>query len=847
MTSTAAFRQLREGLTPMLSERVETSTVDDVYRLDPLSHLDAGHVSILDLETKRAVVFDPYPHEVELIDAWVDMDHLDATGVLRFNNVRVEKSRQMGFSWTVCWVLLWAIMYHPVSLLALSKKLAEVDDGGNVSTPKSLFGRIRYMASGKTWPDWQRPVDYLHFRQGPDNIITNKLTDAFIVGRGQEDDPARGGTYHGALVDEAAFIEHMDAVERSLINAIPRGRLYGSTPNGEDNLFADMRPDVQPRAGFEHVRLHWTRHPVYSRGLHIAGEATDCEACEGTRAQRDWNPLDIDSAHRYPGKPVSPWYDWMVAQTIDEEAIAREIDISYERSLVARVYPEFSEDLHVVEHIGYDNNLTLEFSVDYGWSPSSTSIGIWQDAHDCLRKIGDVEVFEHTPEQVVSALRLRLLELGVPPMEVEPRFSRNWLVIGDPSGEAAEVGTGESLVVQYRKQGLEIVSRREGVRQTIIALKRLLLGSTKPIRYSGDTCTATIRHMKNNRWPVDRMGRRKEGASAPLNDEHNHMCFVAGTQVLTREGNVAIERIRPGSEVLTRAGWRSVESAGCRRQAPVVTLTTERGTLTGTADHPVWVVGKGWRSLDQVARGFREASVVVVEVAERDVAVVAEQSSNDAGGVVVIDVETGRPVVRSAATGSLPADGADAALLLDEQLVLPECDAVLLLEPLMTDEVTGVGVLGGPVLVGAAQAADRPRASAGAPRATDRDAAVLAVAGAELPVVRVRARCALLSHARIVNVEPVGPDLWNVYNLTVEGQPEFFANDMLVHNCRADAYYIAYKYPAPQVWEDSSEQSGFVMDDQLPYFRLSVEEARAIREEAAGASGDPTLHHDMRL
>lgn len=522
MTSTAAFRQLRT-LVPDLRERAATNRNDDIYRLDPLSHLDAGHVSIIDLVTHKPVVFEPYPHEVEIIDAWVDMEHLERHHELRFRNARGDKTRQMGWSWTVCWVMLWAVMYWPVALLALSKKLAEVDDGGNASTPKSLFGRMRLMAGGDTWPEWQRPIDYLHFRQGPDNILSNKLLGGFIVGRGQEDDPARGGSYDGVLVDEAAYIEHMDSVERSLVNACPRGRLYGSTPNGEDNFFAETRPEVHPRAGFQYLRLHWSQHPVYGQGKHVAGSDPSCVRCQGNMQRRAWNPDDLDSAHRYPGKLTSPWYDEMVGQILDDETIARELDISYERSLAARVYPEFDHEVHVVPHIGYDSSVTLEFSIDYGWSPSSTAIGIWQDAHDSLRKIGELEVQEHTPEQVAEALKTRLAELGVPDMELLPNFMKDWLIVGDPAGEAAELGTGESLVTQYRKQGLEIVSERRGVRETIIAYKRMLLGSPKPIRYSGDTCELTIKHIKANRWPTDRTGRRKEGASAPKNDEHNHM------------------------------------------------------------------------------------------------------------------------------------------------------------------------------------------------------------------------------------------------------------------------------------------------------------------------------------
>lgn len=499
----------------------------DIYRLDPLSHLDAGHVLIRDLETRKPVVFEPYDHEVKLIDSWVQVVGEGAEAELEWFNLHTEKSRAMGITWTCAWAYLWALMYWPVSLLAQHVDLGRIDDGGNDSTHESLFGKIRYMARGQaedgscSWPDWMRPIDYLHFRQQPEHVITNRLSGAYLVGRGREDDPARGGQYDAYLGDEFARIEHAENVQESLVSACPTGRHYNSTPFGEDNEY--YRLGKSRSADMTFLRFHWSVHPIYSEGLHTAGEDPDCQLCHGNRLGWKWsaeNPV----AHRYPGHLTSPWYDKMVLRLLVDESIAQELDISYARALTARVYGEFSEEIHVLPHIDYDPSIQLEFSIDYGWSPSSTSIGIWQDGVDSLRKIGELEVFEHTPEDVRNALLVRLDELGVLPQEAEPQFSRDWMMVGDPSGEAAEVGTGDSLVVQYRKQGMDIVSERYGVRETIISLKRLLLASPKPVRYSADTCPKTIEHMKQNRWPTDRFGKRKLGATAPLNDKHNHMC-----------------------------------------------------------------------------------------------------------------------------------------------------------------------------------------------------------------------------------------------------------------------------------------------------------------------------------
>ncbi len=75
MSLIAAKRLAREGLGKRLVEDAIVSLPSvDTYRLDPLSHLDAGHVKIRDLETRRPVVFRPYDHEVELIDAWVRVE-----------------------------------------------------------------------------------------------------------------------------------------------------------------------------------------------------------------------------------------------------------------------------------------------------------------------------------------------------------------------------------------------------------------------------------------------------------------------------------------------------------------------------------------------------------------------------------------------------------------------------------------------------------------------------------------------------------------------------------------------------------------------------------------------------
>lgn len=71
--------------------------------------------------------------------------------------------------------------------------------------------------------------------------------------------------------------------------------------------------------------------------------------------------------------------------------------------------------------------------------------------------------------------------------------------------------------------------------------------------------------------------------------EDYHMCLAPGTLVATRRGHVPIEEVTTEDWALTRKGWRRVLAAGCTgigQQAYEATLSDGR-TLTGTADHPL--------------------------------------------------------------------------------------------------------------------------------------------------------------------------------------------------------------------------------------------------------------------
>jgi hypothetical protein len=481
------------------------------YRLDPLKMLQEGHVKVWDPD-RGETDFLPWPHQEESIAAWIDIPKL-AEGEIQFRNVHIEKSRQEGDTTAFAYAMLWVLTFWPCPLLIQHKDKSAVADSG--PTYDSFFGKVKFM-----WENW--PVEYgrapLQFIGGTAPIIRRSDDPTgFLTGEGQTVDPGRGGRYKGALIDEAARLRWGRQAQAALTRAIPVGRVMLSTPFGEGNVYFELR-EKRPR-GWQFLRHHWTDHPLYSRGLHIAGQKPEtCARCASTVRGDRYNPHDPNSAHRFPGKPTSPWYDDAVLELTDEQ-VAQELDIDYAASLTARVYPEFDSAIHVADvPIPWDPYLQIETYWDYGVHP--TAIVICQEGPMEHRVIGEVEVTGLAPESVAAQVDAELRELGVTANEFGVRA--NWLNIGDPHGKARQIGTGVTLESQYAQHGFSIVSSPAAIRNTIDSVKRLLGGMPKPLLVS-PRCEKFIAHIKANRYQVDGQGDRRYDVEAPMNDEHNHM------------------------------------------------------------------------------------------------------------------------------------------------------------------------------------------------------------------------------------------------------------------------------------------------------------------------------------
>lgn len=82
-------------------------------------------------------------------------------------------------------------------------------------------------------------------------------------------------------------------------------------------------------------------------------------------------------------------------------------------------------------------------------------------------------------------------------------------------------------------------------------------------------------------------------------------CLVGDTLVRTIRGDVPIRDVVAGDFVLTREGFKRVEWSGKTKEtSSLCSVTFSDGSeVTGTSDHPVWTTNRGWSTLDSLRWG----------------------------------------------------------------------------------------------------------------------------------------------------------------------------------------------------------------------------------------------------
>ncbi len=204
-------------------------------------------------------------------------------------SLAVTKSREMGASWICLAKLLWDTLYVPGSNPLIGSRKEDLVDKPHDSD--TLFWKLDFMLD--RLPDWMRPVVdrkhmSLHFpelRRGIDGEATNK-------------DFGRGGRRSVILIDEAAAIDELRAIDNATQDSTPC-RLFNTTPR-RGSYFGLMMRSGKLRV----ARMPWWDHPVKGAGRRMIVE-------EGTGERRF----------------TSPWYEAEVAKRVDQQDIRENLDM----------------------------------------------------------------------------------------------------------------------------------------------------------------------------------------------------------------------------------------------------------------------------------------------------------------------------------------------------------------------------------------------------------------------------------------------------------------------------------------------------------------------------------------
>lgn len=255
------------------------------------------------------VPFHLYPFQEEYLH-WLQ-DRLDGK-----EHGLVEKSRDMGATWLNVVFDTHHWLFTPGYKAGIgSRKEQLVDRLGDMD---AIFPKFRHILDNL--PAWMLPAGFAVGGQYDNYMrLENPENGAAITGE-SGDNIGRGGRNTRYTIDEHAFLQHPDLVEKA-VSQNTNCVIYTSTPNGSGNLFATKRHSGKVKV----FTMHWTRHPKKDKAWYN-------KMCGQLDAVTVAQEIDIDYTASVegiciPGKWVRAgveFYEWIKSQ--DEDFAAAMLD-----------------------------------------------------------------------------------------------------------------------------------------------------------------------------------------------------------------------------------------------------------------------------------------------------------------------------------------------------------------------------------------------------------------------------------------------------------------------------------------------------------------------------------------
>lgn len=417
----------------------------------------------------KTIPFITYDYEDELVKNVI-------YAVENKEDLFVDKTRDMGVTWTVLATLYWGFMFKEWSALVGSRKQEEVDTLGDMST---LFPKLRFIRTNL--PQWMTDeVIDAYMRLG------DPRTNQSITGESTNENFGTGGRYNVMLFDEfAKWGATAWAAWTSAAQATPC-RIPVSTPFGSGTKQAELRG-----TNIKQIHLHWSKHPEKKKGTYVL-----------TAKEKEDKKLKGGLTRSY-------WYD-NECMRMSEDEIAQELDINYERSAGGRVYGNEWDELVAngrLCRLTYDPNLPTFSFWDFGIG-DATSVGIVQ-VTAFAQEIYVVDHYENNNLDIEHYYDW-LIDHTYEGKTI--KFSGHY---GDISGKHRNLVTGRSVFEWLNDRGITMIARKTGEIDEKHAVQQIL-----PKTYVDDRLTTFIKSFNNFHYEYDLL--KGEYKEKPHHDRFSH-------------------------------------------------------------------------------------------------------------------------------------------------------------------------------------------------------------------------------------------------------------------------------------------------------------------------------------
>lgn len=239
--------------------------------------------------------------------------------------------------------------------------------------------------------------------------------------------------------------------------------------------------------------------------------------------------------------------------------------------MAGAIYPMFKREIHTIEPFEIPEHWERAVGLDWGMRNATAVI------FSAINEKGEYFIYDvlytngKTVSQWADILKNRhdFLEIS------------QWIIDPSALSQAREFGNYGIYFISYNPETLKKVN---DVNIGINLMQQYLLeGKVKIFKH----CDILIEQMEQYQWEPSTSRLDLDPRPKPLKKD-DHSCFVAGTQIITSEGNRGIEGLKEGDLVLTRDGYKPIEFVGSVGDMETNKYLFSNGEiLEATPDHPL--------------------------------------------------------------------------------------------------------------------------------------------------------------------------------------------------------------------------------------------------------------------